>query len=848
MKGGLAFIFINRNKRDSEMKASKLTLRGCFCLFILLLSFQYSWALDRTSTGFYYPTGTNSLGDYAGWLASGCNENTEYFTGEYHIGFDIEAALGDLVYPISYGKVVSISSSGWGVGNVGVLIKHLLSDGTIFLALYGHVVSDINVGDNVLPYKSFASIGDWSSGIHLHFGIYPGSSIPASPWGKMPCSSWPSTNGFVDPIGWIENQEPMPGALGRIDGQNPIYWLQNWKAYHVLDEPVIQSMFGLPGWSMDEVYEYPDDVLEINPSGHLLPVGAFQQGPVFISTSPGSNGLLIKFTDDPNVYLIEGGQRKWITSAQVFEELGYDWNDVITVSEAIINQIQEGEPIYSGYGNWIKRYTNAYDLEGEALVKTSDGGFLMVGNLVTPTEEGAFLLKLDKDGAIKSLKKRYADVNSYRLYCALEVSSNEYLLAGTHTYNYVGQQGLIIKVDSNGNKIGEKEYPGIAAIRVLKKTSDGKYIMKGNGNDVGHVVIKLDENLVPIWRYAIDGHNNWFKGFQIFEMTSGSYIFTAGNKIVKVLPNGEHGWQKNYCDESSLVSIVSLDSIYPSIDGQFLVAGRVRDNYNFIVFKINDDGTSSNAKFFQYVDGQSHSVIIDSVIELPNQDIQILSEDRYNGSPRQISLLRLSPNGSFKWNKEFGYFDERYTTPKDILSDGMNHTYLLGKIRKETYVDDTLLIKLGHSGIVNSACDFVTDVQLEEQNLDLIDIETSDAMDITNYASIEPENVETFQTNIIMCPVCQGSALHDQTISQIPFGLVPELTISDSINLSASLSYCQLYLGIRALHNLLLNWPGSEMKLEVFKPDGTLYGEYQDTTPPISLIFRILKKAYGHIK
>ncbi len=25
------------------------------------------------------------------------------------------------------------------------------------------------------------------------------------------------------------------------------------------------------------------------------------------------------------------------------------------------------------------------------------------------------------------------------------------------------------------------------------------------------------------------------------------------------------------------------------------------------------------------------------------------------------------------------------------------------------------------------------------------------------------------------------------------------------------------------------------MKLEVYKPDGTLYGEYQNTTPPISI-------------
>jgi|SRR5882724_2276741 len=83
----------------------------------------------KTSTGFYYPTGISNLGPYAGWLASGCDGKTEYFTGEYHLGKDIQAIKGDVVFAVADGIVVRRSPNGWGVGNVGIIIRHKLQDG-----------------------------------------------------------------------------------------------------------------------------------------------------------------------------------------------------------------------------------------------------------------------------------------------------------------------------------------------------------------------------------------------------------------------------------------------------------------------------------------------------------------------------------------------------------------------------------------------------------------------------------------------------------------------------------------------------------------------------------------------
>ena len=187
---------------------------GLFIVFVCILIVANAFGVEKTSTGFYYPTGASNLTGNTGWLASGCNGNSNYFRNEYHIGQDIGVSLNATVYAIADGDVIVRSTSKtWGTGNLGILIKHRLADGSYFIALYGHIRSSLVVGSKVYAGQSFATIGPWSEGYHLHFGIIPSTTYPSGNWGRMPCSSWPSTNSFVDPISWIKTKTPFTVGL-----------------------------------------------------------------------------------------------------------------------------------------------------------------------------------------------------------------------------------------------------------------------------------------------------------------------------------------------------------------------------------------------------------------------------------------------------------------------------------------------------------------------------------------------------------------------------------------------------------------------------------------------------------
>lgn len=193
----------------------------CFTI-VLIVSLQNSCALQKQAARFDYPTGTYNSADYtqyAGWL-DGCN-GRQSSQQRCHLGVDIRANEGDGVYPISFGKIVAISTSGWGCrgasGNVGVVVKHVLEDGTEFLALYGHVRTNLAENDYVLPGKPFAAIGPWCRGHHLHFGIHPGLTMPATNWGGMPCRKCKDNhNGFVDPLDFIRTHKPLAEGLSWI--------------------------------------------------------------------------------------------------------------------------------------------------------------------------------------------------------------------------------------------------------------------------------------------------------------------------------------------------------------------------------------------------------------------------------------------------------------------------------------------------------------------------------------------------------------------------------------------------------------------------------------------------------
>lgn len=210
--------------------------------FLFLLASSFAFALDQTSTGFYYPIGTENYESGGGtWLGRDTENGggyPGYFAGYYHVGVDMMTRSTDAeVFAIADGQIVNVDNGAdsWGVGNCGVFVRHEKANGDDFIALYGHLIcTTIPSNPGVLAGQSLGRTGNYPGGIHLHFGIHDGSyaTMAKSGWGKMPNTAWNSPNTFTDPIAFIRNNAPRRIDPATIPGNAfQVYKIGNYAWY-----------------------------------------------------------------------------------------------------------------------------------------------------------------------------------------------------------------------------------------------------------------------------------------------------------------------------------------------------------------------------------------------------------------------------------------------------------------------------------------------------------------------------------------------------------------------------------------------------------------------------------------
>jgi hypothetical protein len=84
----------------------------------------------------------------------------------------------------------------------------------------------------------------------------------------------------------------------------------------------------------------------------LINIPITAQGTALARSIPSSaslviaNGLIVKETTSPDIYIYGDGAFHWITSLQVFQELGYRWQDVHIVQDGFLKQFPKGRPRY----------------------------------------------------------------------------------------------------------------------------------------------------------------------------------------------------------------------------------------------------------------------------------------------------------------------------------------------------------------------------------------------------------------------------------------------------------------------------------------------------------------------
>lgn len=185
-----------------------------------------AFALDAWAGGWLQPL-NQPLVVNSGFLANNCGhpEYGSYISGYYHLGLDLNASAGTVVYSIGNGTVYAVQT-GW--PGTAVFVKHTAADGTDFVAVYGHVDSTLSVTNDVAAGQQIGTVYNQGGNSHLHFGTRATVSAAAGN-GQMPCGSWPDTNGYADPLVFLPAHPasiapPTPSTEGDSDMTDLIYW------------------------------------------------------------------------------------------------------------------------------------------------------------------------------------------------------------------------------------------------------------------------------------------------------------------------------------------------------------------------------------------------------------------------------------------------------------------------------------------------------------------------------------------------------------------------------------------------------------------------------------------------
>ena len=232
---------------------------------------------------------------------------------------------------------------------------------------------------------------------------------------------------------------------------------------------------------------------------------------------------------------------------------------------------------------WTKTIGGPENEEGNFLIQTSDGGYVIAGatNSFGAGDKDVYVVKLDAHGNLqwtKTIGGEYYDEGT----SLIQTSDGGYAIAGyTESFGAGEWDVYVVKLDAKGNLQWTKTIggPGYEIGFSLIQTSDGGYAIAGSyhlvddNESVANVVVKLDAHGNLQWTKTIGGEYFDWGGPSLIQTSDGGYLiagatgsFGAGGLDVYVVKLDKNG---NACCAVSQTSQVGtggrLGSATPSI-------------------------------------------------------------------------------------------------------------------------------------------------------------------------------------------------------------------------------------------------------------------------------------------
>jgi hypothetical protein len=138
-------------------------------------------------------------------------------------------------------------------------------------------------------------------------------------------ASWEDINAYADGVALTETSTYPTGALLQNNQTGGVYWVMAGEKAPILDKIFLATKFK---------------------NKKIIPTAPAElEQYITIDPVTFGDGELVKSSASPAVYVIADGKKCPIVSGEIFEQMGYDWDNIVEVPPKVLYLYSEGEPI-----------------------------------------------------------------------------------------------------------------------------------------------------------------------------------------------------------------------------------------------------------------------------------------------------------------------------------------------------------------------------------------------------------------------------------------------------------------------------------------------------------------------
>lgn len=231
------------------------------------------------------------------------------------------------------------------------------------------------------------------------------------------------------------------------------------------------------------------------------------------------------------------------------------------------------------YGGSLEEFPNSIKVisENEVLIYGSTDSF-------SDPSGDLYLFKIDTNGVIQ-WEKTYGGVEAERAFSFNRLKDGNFLLSGDRRISSSDWNIYLVKVDTSGNVIWEKDYGGSYTdyAGLSTQLNDHSFIVcrsVDDGSTLSGYIEKLDGNGDLVWskQFLFDGLS--YSYGDPIENSDGTVVINASvknsqnmrvGKLIKITPLGDTVWTKEYYTRPDLPQYIY--DIKPTDDGGYILCG-----------------------------------------------------------------------------------------------------------------------------------------------------------------------------------------------------------------------------------------------------------------------------------